>query len=259
MTRLGRNQGGYFGEPIDGDAVLADCGRAAAEHGWVEERLAPASPLRWAFRRATASPGAPRVYLSAGMHGDEPAGPLAAARLLQENDWPDAHLWLIPCLNPEGLRAGTRGNAQGVDLNRDYRTPQCAETVGHIAWLRRQPRFDLTLLLHEDWESHGFYTYEVNTGGAPSLARDIIAAAGTACPVDPSPVIDGRDISEPGILRPVLTPEERPDWPEALWLIRHRSPLSYTLEAPSDWPMDARVEALKRAVRAALRAFLRMR
>ncbi|MBN8249208.1 MAG: M14 family metallocarboxypeptidase [Verrucomicrobia bacterium] len=259
MTRLRRNQGGYFGERIDGDAVLAECARAAAVHGWVDESLVPASPQRRAFRRVSGRPGAPRLYVSAGMHGDEPAGPLAAARLLRENDWPDADLWLIPCLNPEGIRAGTRGNARGVDLNRDYRNPQCAETVGHIEWLQRQPRFDVTLLLHEDWESHGFYTYEVNPGGRTSLAPDIIAAAGAVCPVDESPVIDGREISEPGILRPVLTPEERPDWPEALWLIRHQGDLSYTLEAPSDWPLAVRVEALTRAVRAAMQAFVRTR
>jgi len=255
MERLGRNRGGYFGERIDLDAVLADCAGAAATHGWTSEPLPPATTPRMAYRRAARTPGAPRLYVSAGMHGDEPAGPLAAARLLRENDWPEADLWLIPCLNPEGMRTGTRGNAQGVDLNRDYRNPQCAETLGHIEWLRQQPRFDLTLLLHEDWESHGFYTYEVNPGRARSLAPDIIAAAGTVCPVDPSPVIDGREISEPGILRPMITPEERPDWPEAFWLMANRGRLSYTLEAPSDWPLAVRAEALVRAVRAALRAF----
>ncbi|MCW5558099.1 MAG: M14 family metallocarboxypeptidase [Verrucomicrobiae bacterium] len=257
MDRLGRNHGGYYGERIDLDAVLADCASSAAAHGWIGEPLPPSAPSRMAYRRTARTPGAPRWYLSAGMHGDEPAAPLAAARLLRENDWPDADLWLIPCLNPDGMRLGTRGNAQGVDLNRDYRNPQCAETLGHIEWLHLQPRFDLTLLLHEDWESHGFYTYEANPNGAPSLAPEIIAAAATVCPVDPSPVIDGREISEPGILRPVLTPEERPDWAEALWLIVNHARLNYTLESPSDWPLAVRVEALTRAVRAALRAFTR--
>ncbi len=255
MLRLGRNNGGYFGDALDLNTLLAACDTAGRAHGWERETLSPEASARPVFRRRTGRTGAHRLYVSTGIHGDEPAGPMAAARLLQENDWPNADLWLLPCLNPEGLRANTRTNASGVDLNRDYRHFRSAEVQGHVAWLEQQPAFDLTLLLHEDWESHGFYTYEVNRSTHPSLARVMIDAVRPVCPVDDSPVIDGREISEPGIIRPVLTPEERPEWPEALWLITHKCPLSYTLEAPSDWPLEVRVEALVRAVRAALHAF----
>lgn len=256
MQRLGRNSGRYMGDPIDLERVLKAGDAAARVHGWEREIIWPVELGRPAYRRITGRPGAPRLYISAGMHGDEPAGPLAAVRLLEENDWPDADLWLLPCLNPEGLRANTRENAHGVDINRDYRHFRSVEAQGHVAWLERQPRFDLTLLLHEDWESHGFYTYEVNQGNHPSLAASMISAVRPVCPVDESPVIDGRETSEPGILRPALTPEERPEWPEALWLIVHQSSLSYTLEAPSDWPMEVRVQSLIRAVRAAMHSFI---
>jgi len=34
-------------------------------------------------------------------HGDEPAGPLVALQLIQENRWPEnAEIFLLPCLNP---------------------------------------------------------------------------------------------------------------------------------------------------------------
>jgi hypothetical protein len=49
-----------------------------------------------------------------------------------------------------------------------------------------------------------------------------------------------------------LTPADRPQWPEAFYLITHKSRLSYTLEAPSDYPLPARVAALVAAVRAVL-------
>ena len=32
----------------------------------------------------------------------------------------DLEIWIIPMMNPDGRTAGTRGNAYGVDLNRDY-------------------------------------------------------------------------------------------------------------------------------------------
>ena len=70
----------------------------------------------------------PRIYLSTGIHGDEPAGPLAALRLLQENQWPaNAELWFCPCLNPMGFVLNRRENDQGIDLNRQYRHLETAE------------------------------------------------------------------------------------------------------------------------------------
>ncbi len=256
MQRLGQNRDGYYGERIDVDATLAGCRDAARRYGWTLDSLPPEELDRPAFVRRIGRPAAPKIYLSTGMHGDEPAGPCAALQLVQDNVWPDADLWLIPCLNPAGLRASSRTNAFGIDVNRDYRQPRSPEALGHLVWLDRQPRFDLALLLHEDWESHGFYCYELNPTGLPSLAPVMVNAVRGICPIDESPEIDGRQISEPGIIRPIIAPEERPDWPEALWLGQHKTPLSYTIEAPSDWPLPVRVNALVTAVNAALSQFM---
>jgi len=119
--------------------------------------------------------------------------------------------------------------------------------------LERQPQFDLYLCLHEDWESHGFYLYEQNPDLQPSLAEKMIAAVAPVCPVDMSENIEDRP-AQGGIIRPIISPQERPDWPEALYHITHKSRQGYTLEAPSDFPLPVRVDALVAGVNAAVNA-----
>ena len=256
VQKLGKNLGGYRGETIDLRAVLRAIEAAALDHGWAREVFHEQDGFNWlALHRqpevSGKQPGV-RIYISAGIHGDEPAGLLAALGLLQENNWPEhAEIFLLPCLNPIGFTLNRRENADGIDLNRDYRNPKAAETRAHIAWLERQPKFDLYLCLHEDWESHGFYLYEQNPDQLPSLAARIIEAVKKVCPVDGSAQIEGRP-AQGGIIRPVLNPMERPDWPEALYLITHKSRQGYTLEAPSDFPLAARAKALVAAMNAAL-------
>jgi hypothetical protein len=63
--------------------------------------------------------------------------------------------------------------------------------------------------------------------------------------------IEGRP-AQNGIVRPNISPQERPDWPEALYLISHKSRQGYTLEAQSDFPLATRVNALVAAVNASL-------
>ena len=62
----------------------------------------------------------PKVVLIAGMHGNERA-PTAILRTLR--DGRSVHgidLWVVPTYNPDGLARGSRRNAHGVDLNRNY-------------------------------------------------------------------------------------------------------------------------------------------
>ncbi|HEX4119879.1 MAG TPA: M14 family metallocarboxypeptidase [Verrucomicrobiae bacterium] len=245
MERSGKNIGGYFGDPIRIEDVLHKIELAAEGKKWERD----SSYL--AYRRKPASIRN-RVYISSGIHGDEPAGPLAALQLLEDDEWPaDAAVWLCPCLNPTGFPLNRRENSQGIDLNRDYRHLQSEEVRAHIDWLQRQPRFDLTLCLHEDWESQGFYVYELNPTKRPSLAEKIVEAVAKVCPIDASPIIETWAASA-GVIRPQVNPPERPQWPEALYLIIHKTPVSYTLEAPSDFPLAIRVKALCTAVKTAV-------
>ena len=101
------------------------------------------------------------ISISAGVHGDEPAGVWALLSLVRDGLLDPRFAYrLWPCLNPTGFDAGTRGNAEGADVNRSFgaggRTPEAKAVV--IA--DRDRRFALTIDLHEDHESDGFYLYE---------------------------------------------------------------------------------------------------
>ena len=73
--------------------------------------------------RAIVVPGRARgrpVLVVGCVHGDEPAGIAVAARLAAGPGPARGDLWIVPDVNPDGRAAGTRQNAHGVDLNRNF-------------------------------------------------------------------------------------------------------------------------------------------
>jgi protein MpaA len=65
------------------------------------------------------NPAATRVLVVGAIHGNETAG-IAIAHALERLSPADLDLWIVPDLNPDGVAAGTRQNAHGVDLNRNF-------------------------------------------------------------------------------------------------------------------------------------------
>ena len=107
-----------------------------------------------------------RIYVSAGIHGDEPAGSLALLALLRQN-WFDGRIsWqLLLALNPGGLARGIRETPAGLDANRDYRHGETEEVRAHLTWLREegggvtlellvQPRASRTRVVGEHGAAH---------------------------------------------------------------------------------------------------------
>ncbi|HEV2790785.1 MAG TPA: DUF2817 domain-containing protein [Solirubrobacterales bacterium] len=61
-----------------------------------------------------------KMLVVGDIHGNERAG-MRIARLLIALGAPrDAELLVVPTINPDGVAARTRGNAHGVDLNRNF-------------------------------------------------------------------------------------------------------------------------------------------
>ena len=237
---------------IDWDAFDADIEALALKRGF-HFAAPPGAPFR-AWRRP--GPGR-RIYLSAGIHGDEPAGPLAIRQILGES-WfatSDADWTICPALNPHGLRAGIRENAQGIDLNRDYQRRESPEAAAHAAWLLDRPAPDLFLSLHEDWETAGFYFYEINLGPeASTRAQAILAATSAIIPTEPALVIDGHAVRQPGWIHHAAEADLPNEWPEAIFLAKNGCPLSFTFETPSQAPLEKRIATHLAAVRTTIAA-----
>ena len=71
--------------------------------------------------------GGPTVLILGGIHGDEPAGVWLCSRLATHlDDYPGLlngrRVVIAPAANPDGLEAGRRLNARGVDVNRNFQT-----------------------------------------------------------------------------------------------------------------------------------------
>jgi protein MpaA len=64
-------------------------------------------------------PAGTRVLVVGCIHGNECAG-VAIAERLEQTSPQGVDLWIVPVLNPDGRAADTRGNAHGVDLNRNF-------------------------------------------------------------------------------------------------------------------------------------------
>jgi protein MpaA len=60
------------------------------------------------------------LLVFAAIHGEEPETTYALSRALRQLGEPPVHSAVVLAANPDGILRGTRGNANGVDLNRNF-------------------------------------------------------------------------------------------------------------------------------------------
>ena len=89
-----------------------------------------------------------RVLVVGCIHGNECAGTAVTQQLVNLIRPVALDLWVIQNLNPDGLARGTRGNARGVDLNRDFLAATQRETrIARKLIQRLKP--DVTIWFHQ--------------------------------------------------------------------------------------------------------------
>ena len=195
-----------------------------------------------------------RLFLAAGVHGDEPAAVTAVLQFLEERrreQYPGIDFTIYPCVNPDGFDAGTRENATGDDINRSFHGEGTPESRA----LRRSlegNRFDYWIDAHEDYAEDGYYMFAPTDS---EWAADVVAAVGKVGPVTAKPEIDEMKIVAGIVDHEKDVPdmmEERQDWPLAFYMIKNFSKRGFTPETPGLLDLDLRVRMQLAAYDAAL-------
>jgi protein MpaA len=201
------------------------------------------------------------IALSAGVHGDEPAGPWALIDLLESDALDPRFAYRIwPCTNPSGYAAGTRANVEGMDVNRTFGRGGTSPESRAILTSNRDRTFALAIDLHEDCDSAGFYCYEYANG---ALGRAVVAAVEErGLPVEAMHtgydlgfvLAEGAAQFERGMVLadPVREAEALGALSYTLALRRRAARQVLTLESPSQAAWDVRLAIHRTAVMAAI-------
>jgi len=191
------------------------------------------------------------LYVSAGIHGDEPAaawGLLEWARQRLKR-FAEGRLVIFPCLNPHGLEWNTRVDEKGRDLNRlfDMVRPPPVLRAWHRWMEAAAVKVEVSVCLHEDYDSQGAYCYEIYRRGGPVFGRRLLDAGGRVIPIDGRSSVEGRKADKGWIKRASLPKMEGA--PEAFALYRKYSRSTITYETPSEFSLYRRVCAHARFLR----------
>jgi murein peptide amidase A len=142
------------------------------------------------------------------IHGNEPAG-IAVAQSLERSSPHGLDLWIVPVLNPDGRAADTRGNARGVDLNRNFPwrwrrlsgvfdsgTRPLSEPESRIAYrLVRKLRPQVSIWFHQHLDLVD------ESGGSVAVERRFAALSGlrlVRLPREPGSVVGWENAALPG-------------------------------------------------------------
>ena len=245
---------------MNGEAFSARLKEAARQAGFDLGFYGKVGEISLPVLQRIHAEGAPEIYIAAGVHGNEPAPPLAVLDLLRKKALPPkANFTLFPLINPGGLAVGTRENPDGIDLNRDYGLqPRSYETRVQLEWIGTR-QFDLTLCLHEDDDGEGFYVYSHGgKPGGPDYPGIAIEAARPFTGIDPRSRIDDMPSRDGRMFPPEdVLDRNRRDLPEALRLFfHHGAEVTITTETPSRQLITKRVDAQVAVTQAVITAFL---
>jgi predicted deacylase len=139
------------------------------------------NPLSEGRNYFTSDRPGPRVFITSGIHGDEPAGPMAVLKLFQRLT-PDMlpHLpamWILPLLSFEAFDGETR-EAGGRDLNRAWNDKKVPSYMAEVRDYLKAHVPDVFLDLHEDPKKDVVEPYTFRSSTEPGIIADMQDAFG---------------------------------------------------------------------------------
>ncbi len=206
------------------------------------------------------APGSRLLVITAGFHGEEPAGPLTLLEYLPKVlEWArarDVGLLVYPCLNPTGFEDGTRYNRAGEKPNNDFLRYEVAPGVlkGELnkgdtfqRWmlydggpaetralrqeLEKQPTPNAALDLHQDRYTPGEWTYAY-TFGPREVYRPIVEEASKHLRIASHQKVDEVNVSDD------LGLVEYNDGSVTDYYLRRGVPYAAALETTTHAPME---------------------
>ena len=226
--------------------------------------------------------GDKHILVSGGVHGDEPAGTIAALDLIKflyafefrgsRSFMNDFQFHIFPCVNPWGYEHNKRKNADGVDINRDFEKFEAEESriiADHLEKLGHE--FVFAMDMHEGspnekWKEfelsdnpRGVWLYESCHDHSLRVGRRMIDALKA----------DGFDVCDFDTIYHDINSDGVVWYPEGMksddyaagnsldaYMWKNHTPQSFTSETCTTWSMEDRIRAQHVLVLAAMEGVL---
>jgi hypothetical protein len=197
-----------------------------------------------------------RIGVFAAIHGDEPAGAVAASKFLLDlaNEPQLAEnfqVQIYPICNTTGFEDNTRHSRRGHDLNRQFWKSSPEAEVQILEHELRTQQFSGIIQLHADDTSEGIYGFVRGHTLTENLLRPALSEAGKILPRNINATIDGFAARD-GIIY---------DHYEGVLAAPSRiepAPFEIIFETPHQAQMELQVEALVVALHTILSEYRRL-
>ncbi|MFH1401205.1 MAG: M14 family metallocarboxypeptidase [Nanoarchaeota archaeon] len=203
----------------------------------------------------------PKVLLTAGIHGAEPAGVYALTQFIRERMDQYAEsldLTILPCVNPWGFDRNLEEiNGHGININREFRHD--THSYENKIIMSLLGHYVLTMDLHETGRTtegvakgepvhspEDFFLWEICPDKDLRFGQEIASAVRALG----MPMHDGPNVYEDVSVGGVITYPEgcgTADYAAGTafdtYLAAHRTPQAFTIETPARLPLELRVKA----------------
>lgn len=215
-------------------------------------------------------PEHPTVLVSAGVHGDEPAGVYAIVDFLEQESGQYAdrvNLCIFPCVNPSGFEANTRHAMNGTDLNRTFgmesAQPEVLALEEWLTYYRHQSLLALDLhegnpdaFEEEEEATHACYLYESMRDHHRRIGRQLIDALPYSAAVCLLPTIEGETNDRGVIAYPEAQRNKKFFTTLDAYVAQRWTDHTIVTETPVSWSLEKRIAVQCLWLRRALDAVL---